>query len=214
MQDKLREYIDTIFEGTPATRRAVELKEEMLQNLKDKYDDLLAGGKTEEAAYNIAVASVGDVDELLAGMKEGASRISQQEIKAEKRRSALFISVSVALYIMCPIPLFLVQDEIGLILTLVVAAVATGLIIFNSMTRNSYKREDDTVVEEFKEWKQQTSRSRQAFKSISGALWLMLVVIYLLISFSTGAWYITWVVFLIGGALEAIVKAIFDLRGL
>lgn len=212
MQDKLREYIDTIFEKAPATRRTVELKEEMLQNLNDKYNDLLAGGKNEEAAYNIAVASVGDIDELLACLKvkDGVPEAVKQ---AEKRRNALFTSVAVTLYVLCPIPLFLIQDEMGLIWTIVIAAIATGLIVFNSMTRTTYKREDDTVVEEFKEWKQQTGRSRQAFKSISGALWLLIVVIYAIVSFATGAWFITWVIFLIGAAVESIIKAVFDLRG-
>lgn len=61
MQDKLRAFIDTLFEDAPAGKKVVELKEEMLQNLNDKYSDLLSEGKSEEAAYNLAVASVGDV---------------------------------------------------------------------------------------------------------------------------------------------------------
>ena len=57
MEDKLRAFIDTLFEDAPAGKKAVELKEEMLQNLNDKYNDLLSEGKSEEAAYNLAVLS-------------------------------------------------------------------------------------------------------------------------------------------------------------
>ena len=62
MNEKLRHYIDDLFANAPSTVRAVELKEEMYQNLMDKYNDLINEGKSEESAYNIAVASIGDVD--------------------------------------------------------------------------------------------------------------------------------------------------------
>ena len=64
MENRLREYMDDLFGEIPPTKQAVELKEEILQNLIDKYHDLLAEGKSPEAAFNISVASVGDVDEL------------------------------------------------------------------------------------------------------------------------------------------------------
>ena len=68
MENRLREYMDDLFGEIPPTKQAVELKEEILQNLIDKYHDLLAEGKSPEAAFNISVASVGDVDELMSGL--------------------------------------------------------------------------------------------------------------------------------------------------
>ena len=50
MKDKLRKHVDGIFEETTPTRKAIELKEEMIQNLEDKYKDLISEGKTPEAA--------------------------------------------------------------------------------------------------------------------------------------------------------------------
>ena len=70
MEDKLRAHMDHLFREVPLTKKSVELKEEILQNLVDKYHDLIAEGKSEEAAYNIAVASVGDISELLDSLKE------------------------------------------------------------------------------------------------------------------------------------------------
>jgi hypothetical protein len=37
-------------------------------------------------------------------------------------------------------------------------------------------------------------------------LWLLIVVAYFLISFGTGAGGITWVIFLIGAAIEQLIK--------
>ena len=75
MQAKLRAYMDHLFSQTRPTKAAVELKEEMLQNLTDKYNDLLAEGKSPEAAYNIATASIGDISELLAQLKQEENQI-------------------------------------------------------------------------------------------------------------------------------------------
>ena len=68
MENKLRAYMDHLFQDVPNTKKAVEVKEEILQNIVDKYHDLVAEGKSEEAAYNIAIASIGDLDELLASL--------------------------------------------------------------------------------------------------------------------------------------------------
>ena len=75
MKDKLKEFMDTVFADAerraPGNRRLQELKEEMLRNLCDRYDDLVANGKTPAAAYNIAVTGVGDVTELLDSVVGG-----------------------------------------------------------------------------------------------------------------------------------------------
>ena len=65
MKDKLRNFIESLFEDAPKNKQTIELKEEMLQNLIDKYNDLVDSGKSSEAAYNIATASIGDIHELI-----------------------------------------------------------------------------------------------------------------------------------------------------
>lgn len=66
----------------------MELKEEILQNLIDKYHDLLAEGKSPEAAFNISVASVGDVDELLSSLTAGYNPNPFPDEESHKNRSA------------------------------------------------------------------------------------------------------------------------------
>lgn len=214
MQDKLRAFIDTLFEDAPAGKKAVELKEEMLQNLNDKYNDLLSEGKSEEAAYNLAVASVGDVGELLRYLRreEGASSSEQENLMRYRRRSAIVVPIAVILYILSIIPVMLSDRRAGVVSMFAMIAVATGLLIWNSMSKPVYVRQGDTVVEEFKEWKMQNGHRRQAFRSISGAIWSAALAVYFILSFTTMAWHITWVIFLITAAVNSIIKAIFDLK--
>ncbi len=220
MEDKLRAHMDHLFREVPPTKKAVELKEEILQNLVDKYHDLIEEGKSEEAAYNIAIASIGDISELLDSLKEnGASPTItlSAEYKEWKKRSAILVPVAIMLYILCVIPP-IIADELGWNAAagpcgmFLLIGIATAIIVFNNMSKPTVPKMDGTIMEEFKEWKASQDDRKKARKSINSALWSVILVLYFLISFSTGAWYITWVLFLVGAAAESIVKAIFELK--
>lgn len=218
MNEKLRNYIEFLFEDAPKTKEVIELKEEMLQNLIDKYNDLVSEGKSNEAAYNIATASIGDVNDLIEQLKNRPTYQQgfEKEMLESKKRSALLTSIAVMLYIMSVIPVMLLGEIgtgiIGVVIMFVMIAIATGLIIYNSMSKPKYLKKDQTVVEEFKAWKANSVEKNALYKSICGAMWSIIVVIYFIISFMTMAWHITWVVFLIGSAIQGIIHAIFELK--
>lgn len=219
MENKLREHMDYLFREVPVTKKSVELKEEILQNLIDKYHDLIAEGKSEEAAYNIAVASIGDISELLEPLKEGgqpANPVISEEYRRWKKRSSILIPVAVMLYILSVVPPIICDafggnDAAGASGLFLFVGIATAIIIFNHMSKPIADKVDDTMMDEFKEWKSNRDQRKHARRAINSALWSIIVVLYFLISFSTGAWYITWVIFLIGGAAESIITAIFAL---
>ena len=56
------------------------------------------------------------------------------------------------------------------------------------------------------------SDENKEFRALSTVIWSISVVAYFLVSLFTGAWYITWVIFLIGTAIISIIKAVFELR--
>ena len=62
MRNKLICYVNSIFEGIPNTPEVQELREEILQNTLDRYDEECARGVSETVAYNVAVMSIGDTD--------------------------------------------------------------------------------------------------------------------------------------------------------
>lgn len=203
--------MDELFSDAPVNRKTVELKEEMLRNLTDKYNDLIAEGKTEEAAYNIAVASVGDITSLLEELNRDKNTLSSYDNTPEKRKHALLTAISVSLYILAIIPIFILQDERGLIAMFAIAAVATAIIIYSSMTKPRYEKLDETLVEDFKAWKAQSTENNELYKAITSLLWTATTVIYIVVSFKTGAWHITWLIFLIASAVGAVIKAVFEL---
>lgn len=217
MYDKLRKRVDELFENAPKSSRANELKEELLANLIDKYNDLIDAGKDEDTAIKDALESIGDVDELIRGLKEN-DVFNYEEIKKERKKSALILSISIGLYIMSVVVLILcsevlqIDENIAVCIMLTMVAVATGLIIYNSVSRPKYKRADDTVVEEFKEWKSKNYQRNRMLQSIKSIVWTLIVAIYLFISFVFGIWAYSWIIFIIGGAIEKIIVIAFQLK--
>ena len=219
MEDKLRKYVDDIFNGTVLTRKAVELKEEMIQNLQDKFNDLINEGKSPEAAYNIAIAGIGDVRSLLKELESDDQIWGMAEQEMANRKSAMFTAVAVMTYILCVLPLIILNQlefryaaNIGIPIMFVLAAFATGLLVYNSMTKPRKFKSSDTIVEEFREWQSDNHQRKSLRRSISSALWSLLTVLYFIISFSTSAWHVTWIAFLIGAALEAFINIFFSMR--
>lgn len=50
MNEKLRAYVEELFKNAPKTKQTVEIKEEILQNTIDRYNDLIKEGRSPEAA--------------------------------------------------------------------------------------------------------------------------------------------------------------------
>ena len=215
MEDKLRKYVDGLFAETAPTKKAVELKEEMIQNLNDKYNDLISDGKTPEAAYNIAVAGIGDISGLLSELDTGVeySAPDRAEIEAARRKSGLITAIAVMVYILSVLPLFILSEmgsrydeSLGVPVMLVMVACATGLLVYNHATKPRFKKHSDTIVEEFREWQTVTKDRKSLRHALSSALWSILLALYFIVSFWTRAWSVTWIIFILGAAIEAIIN--------
>ena len=66
LEEQLKQHMDRLFAAAPKTREADDLKEEMLQNVIDKYHDLLAEGMAPEEAYRNAICGIGDISGLIS----------------------------------------------------------------------------------------------------------------------------------------------------
>ena len=66
MNKRIEAYVEALFADLPGEQYALDIKEELLSNLCEKYNDLIADGKTKEEAYSIVIASIGDVKDLFS----------------------------------------------------------------------------------------------------------------------------------------------------
>ncbi len=203
MKDQLISYVDLLFAGNP---HAADIKQEILQNTLDRYDDLIASGKSPEAAYSLAISGIGDISELLAGSapaqapiqprQEAAAPEMPQE-KPKKSYGKLLEAIAVFLYILCPVPVMLLQNEIGVCILFLLVAVATVLIILGG--KDSQKEEALTPRQKLR-------------RSIHWIVAGVCICIYFVLSFLTRAWQITWLVFPIMAAINGLISACMDLK--
>jgi len=75
MYEKLQKRVDDLFKNAPDTKRAEELKEELMANLIDRYNDLTGSGKSEDEAIDITIEGIGDVNELIRSIGGGAEPV-------------------------------------------------------------------------------------------------------------------------------------------
>ena len=211
MRQQLIQYVELLFAGAAD---AEEIKQEILQNTLDRYDDLIAQGKTPEAAYRLAIAGIGDINEILGNKTQEAYNVrsapvqasAPQPTAAENPDRQKRIAVAVAMYILCPFPLIILSqfgaEMIGLLMMFLLIAAATALLIMNS--RNEPEQAPAKQAEDTPE--------RKLMGSLNSVIWAVGLVVYFVISLESGAWYITWLVFPITRCVQGLIRAILDLK--
>ena len=204
MREQLIQYVELLFAGA---KDCEDIKQEILQNTLDRYDDLIAEGKVPEAAYRLAITGIGDINEILGTKPQPTPVSAVPESKPESLDTPakkLLRAIAVGLYILCPLPLFVLSEirmeTFGLCGTLSIVAVATVLIILGGK-KNTGRNQD---AEESGD-REPKSELR---KSVSGMVWAIGLALYFVISFVTKAWHITWVIFPILGAVDSLLGAL------
>ena len=202
MRDQLIQYVSLLFAGA---ENCEDTKQEILQNTLDRYDDLIAEGKTPEAAYRLAITGIGDINEIL-GRKDTvlpAAPAAAEQRETDTPTKKLLRAIAVGLYILCPLPLIVLGNMgmgvFGLCGLLCFVAVATVLIILGSKKSDDSSRQKEEDDDEPKS---------ELGKSISSLIWAIGLAVYLIVSFLTMAWHITWVIFPILGAINALACAL------
>lgn len=127
----------------------------------------------------------------------------KENFEKGRRRSAALMAVSICMYIMSVVPFFLFDNsKIMMTVFFAIIAIATMLIVFATLSK----------PKNIKKFKTQTKEDK-LFKQITSILSGIILAIYMVISFATGAWHITWILWVIYGIMCEIIKLIFSLKG-
>ena len=216
MRDQLTQYVNLLFAGNTD---AEDIRMEILQNTLDRYDDLISQGKTPEAAYRLAISGIGDIGELLDGQTEPVysrendrhAPVYAEDTTLEKLGldlSRTMRAIAIGLYILSPIPLIgldmIGMDVLGVCLTLAIVAAATVLLLI-------FRRKKEEPMD-YERREVSSDHRKNLKKSINSLISTIGLVLYFIVSFATGAWYITWLIFPIIGAVNGLVNACLDLK--
>ena len=148
-------------------------------------------------------------NELFIELKEETNQNNEIIIDSEKEqirinKKAKGIAISVILYIlavvwiMISIPVLNMNPIVASAIFLLICGIATGLIIYVCIVYKKIKTKEETKQDSLK-------------KQISNVVVIIVTIIYLIISFKTMAWHLTWIIWIIYGLFEEILNLIFML---
>lgn len=145
-------------------------------------------------------------DELLTGEKKEKKEqpLNKQEIKQQRANGiaagVLFYFIALV-WIMIAIPVLFMNPILAAAIFILLCGLATYKIIYTCMV---YKK--DKIETEKEE-------TNSRMKSINKIIDIFALIIYLFVSFTTMAWYITWIIFIIAELVKEIVKLLIDIKG-
>ena len=149
-------------------------------------------------------------NELLNGTKEEKEEKQVEVINNDnKKKRAIIISIAVFLYFTALI--WIVVSEVAFNLNegfmvggfFLICAIATCLLIYQGIVLST------TITKKRKE----KSNDEKKMDGIVELVSIIFAIIYLLVSFLTGAWHITWIIWLVFAAVQAIIKIFFGMKG-
>lgn len=223
MRDNITQHFNKLFEDAPKTRKALDLKQEMLQNALDKYDDMIQESYTEEDAYQNVIQSIGDVTELFEEVEEkNLLTLSEKD----RKKKAMLTAIAVGLYIFAGVIFLLFgmwgkitgsyrvdYASLGLIIAVLICIAPTIMLVYAANMYPGYKRKKDPdMVEQYKEEKYLSNNNKAVKGAVSSIIWTLALALYFLISFVTTAWHVTWVIFLIAACAQSVAALVFSLR--
>ena len=153
-------------------------------------------------------------EELITGKKVVIQEEKQEKTKEEiisdtpekksKRVKGLVIGILIYFvaisWIMVSIPVIKMNPIVSSAIFLLICGIATCLIVY---TQIMYKKEKTEKEKE----------KSKLYKQIEDIVAIITTIIYLIISFSTMAWHITWIIWLVYALVMEIVKLIISMKG-
>ena len=253
MREKIAQYMDLYYAGSGLSE---DRRQQLLQEALDLYDSLILEGKSEQESYAQVIAWIGTQNQPVSHPEIAQKTDAAGEANAfTPMGKRICTAIAVMLYILCPIPLILFQNVIGLCCLL--GMVACGVAI--QILAEKFMDTPDPIDPISKSLRPILHASAVALyvlspipllmfqntlglccllgmvavgvamqmiagsgkadirpkaeadplrKSIDSLVGLILLAIYLIVSFRTHAWWITWIIFPIGGAVKDLVLSL------
>ncbi len=185
----IRNYLDNMFRNLPNTEAVRRAKSELLQMMEDKYEELIAEGKTENEAVGIVISEFGNLDELAdsLGISEAVTEnpvedkpmLSMDRVKeylSMNNTRAILTPLGIALCILSVVSPILVDilpvdlDIIGAGGLFSLIAIAVGLFIFSGIKNKEYAEVRNKECSLSIEGAEYVRNERRGFKNSYGLM--------------------------------------------
>lgn len=220
--NQIKNYVEAMFSSLPKTKEVVEMKVNIIENMEEKFKELLNEGKNENEAIGIVISQFGNIDELKKelGIDDFNNKINvpshnssinnlnnnnNEKLKKEyydfKKKTPLFYTIAVMLYILAPL-FFLVSDNMAgedsifsYILFFSLIAIATGIFVYFGSRNNQYAKMLGI---------QNISDDNDDNNPFNGFVFTIATAIFLILGFTKNLWHPGWIIFIIASAITTL----------
>lgn len=210
----IRNYINAMFSSLPKTPEILRLQAEMMENMEDKYNDLIREGKSEHEAVGIILADIGSAENLKAELgitdTEPQPAEDHREFLAQRaafqRKFAIAIAFGVVLCICAIIAgavcdAFIHNDAYTCLAFFSPIAVAVAIFVYFGIREDWYENRYKEIYHEIE------PESKNFSDAIASIIFPLAVIIYLILGFMFDMWHPGWIIFPICGLIVAAVEA-------
>ena len=200
MKKQLRKKLEQIW-AEVETEAAAERLDELTEQVDAEFERRVAEGQSELDAYRELLGDVNKIREMLESLPETDEEAERKEReKNAGKMNALLDSVEAAMWLLTVVAYFAVSFLFGHwhLTWLIFLSSAIGSVIFDMLRKYNRGKPLAKVFDE----------------EFSGVLWLGIVIIYFLFSFTVGgwAWAYSWLIFILGAVIEVIRDGIRKMR--
>ncbi len=260
MEDRIRSLVTELFRDAPRSGKTLELRDEMEQNMLDRYNDLISEGRSPDDAFEEVRSSVGDMGELFEeierssvyerrayGEPERAPEDHTSEMTGQKAAQPTAPEASgqgnsqpteepnipktsqIAEEPNVPeAPQSPAEPDVA------EEAQSAGDAPYTGITEPPHRSGPTTSKPpHYGAYSAPTSspppdaqygsgaargsmsakRRRKIAGSLIGVMWCLITALYFVVSFATGWWHLTWTMFLMGASLSCIISYFAGERG-
>lgn len=170
--DTIKNYVESVFVNLPRTSEMLQLKEDMLINMEDKYLQLKAEGKSENEAIGTVLSEFGNIDEIIEEYNLETEQVDKHSVQLSENQVEEFlqhrtkygmaIATGVALCILAPAMMLLFRevanlftassasmdriDLLSIIPLFFFIAIAVGLFIIFGLKEEQYDLDKKVVI--------------------------------------------------------------------
>ncbi len=164
--------------------------ERIIEDLENEYDARIANGMSELDAYRDILVNIREIEALLRSMPKTDAESSSASRKADmKKLSKQLGTISSVMWLITVAAYILLSFKTG------DWHISWLIFLYTSILQ--------TILDMIKAY----NSGKTLKNGLSSILWLVCVIVYFLISFSSGAWALTWLIFIAGAIVQVIIDA-------
>lgn len=192
LKKTLKQLCDEV--GTAAAAKKLD---DLTEDLTEEYDKRVKAGMAELDAYRDVLKNIDAIRDMLESLPKTDEEIDRKDREAgRKNLERILGKISTCMWLCTVIVYFLFSFTYG--------EWHTSWIIF------LWSSIGQVILGMIKKVNRGKPLGKVMKSGLSSVLWLGITIIYILFSFATGAWHLTWLIFLLGALIQTFLGMFFD----